>query len=257
MGSLWVNGSLNWDLRKSRSKSAREKVWRGDASWVPERGLRSRSAGNGIGTGFLRLPRGLLPLPPPRGRWAHGKRKEAEQEPEPPPPFLSPGRRDRPLTPHLRSCVALALPKSFSHGKRARGSPCWTRGRGGGREHLQREAGHAVAPPLGLGGGFPPTGRGGALASQVGRFKTQRCSESERERHGTVGLPTRRGGEDPRPGPCLNSGRERGGRALHMLRGGLLLPGTSGGDAALSSSDSGQGLGRGAWLAPAQGCMAG
>lgn len=85
MGSLWVNGSLNWDLRQSRSKSARGKVWgemsagcrrepicgERDRDRFPPPAQRSPSWGSAGGNSGATASRQT-------GPW----RKAAEQEPE-------------------------------------------------------------------------------------------------------------------------------------------------------------------------------
>lgn len=201
---------LEWGLsgstdRKSRSKSARERVWRGEAFGADLRGT---------GSGPVPSACPEVSFPGQRRRLfrcycleAGGlleRERRLSRNPsgaEPPSPFRSPGRWNRPLIPHLRSCVALALPKSVSHGKRARGSPCWTQGRGGGREHLQREVGHAGAPPLGLGGGFSPTGRAGAGLSPPRSGTLKRSVARSPKENATarwVSLRERRGGSPAR-----------------------------------------------------------
>lgn len=191
-----------------------------------QRGPRSRSAGKGIGTGFLRLPSGRLPrtapaaVPPPRGRQAHGTKKEAEQESsgaEQPSPFLGPGRRDRPLIPISGVASLLRCPNLFPAESAPVAAPAGPRGRAGRWARAPAERGRSRCRPSPWPGrGLPPDGAGRgwaglALASRVGRFKTPRCLESERERHGTVGRAPGRGGEDPWPDPaCILGGRREG-----------------------------------------------
>lgn len=185
---------------------------------MPER---PSEPGKGIGTGFLRLPRGRLPRTAP-GRQAHGKKKEAEQE--------SSGAEPSHLHPSLDLAVGTVLssrisgvasplrcPNLFPAESAPVAAPAGPRGRAGRWARAPAERGRPRCRPSPWPGrGLSPDGAGRgwaglALASRVGRFKTPRCWESQRERHGTVGRAPGRGGEDPWPDPaCILGGRGEG-----------------------------------------------